>query len=72
MQAKLNPHIYGFFSDDQISMLVLYLLQAGLNARSSSKYFEIRTNPLRIYENFEEDFVDTSKRQTPRQLFNRF
>jgi len=37
-----------------------------VNTWSNSKYFENWTSPLRIWENFEGDFVDTFKRQNPR------
>ena len=42
-----------------------------LNTRGNAKYFEIQLIPLRIYENFEGDFVDTQKRQNLKQLVNR-
>ena len=50
-----NPYISGLFFND----------------RSNSKYFEIWTIPCQIYENFEGGFINTPKRQTLRQLFNR-
>jgi len=44
----------------------------GPNTKSNLKYFEIRTSSLRIFENFEGSFVNTSKRQNPRWLFSWF